>query len=74
MIDKSKLQSKEEMLENEIFLMKMCDHENIVKLYEEFETADEIYLIMEFVVVSASKFLFENKNIRTEDMFCLFTL
>lgn len=51
-IDKSKLMGKEDMLENEIFLMKMCDHENIVRLYEEFETYEEIYLIMEFIEVS----------------------
>lgn len=51
-IDKSKLMGKEDMLENEIFLMKMCDHVNIAKLYEEFETYEEIYLIMEFIEVS----------------------
>ena len=50
-IDKSKLKGKEHMIENEINVMKACQHPNIVKLNEEFETNDEIYLIMELVKV-----------------------
>ena len=50
-IDKSKLKGKEHMLENEIEIMKLCNQPNIVKLIEEFETATEIYLIMELVKV-----------------------
>lgn len=48
-IDKSKLKGKEHMIENEIEIMKRCNHPNLVKLKEEFETVDEIYLIMELV-------------------------
>ncbi|XP_064644818.1 serine/threonine-protein kinase DCLK3-like isoform X3 [Lineus longissimus] len=48
-IDKSKLKGKEHMIENEIAIMKRCTHPNIVKLKEEFETKEEIYLIMELV-------------------------
>ena len=51
-IDKSKMAKKEEMLENEIAIMKQCNHVNIVRLYEEYETKHEIYLIMELVKVS----------------------
>ena len=51
-IDKSKLKGKEHMIENEIEIMKLCNQVNIVKLYEEFETQQEIYLIMELVKVS----------------------
>jgi len=50
-IDKSKMAKKEEMLENEIAIMKQCNHVNIVRLYEEYETKHEIYLIMELVRV-----------------------
>lgn len=50
-VDKSKLKGKEFMIENEIAIMKLCDHPNIVKLFEEFETKDEIYLVMELVKV-----------------------
>ena len=50
-IDKSKLKGKESMIENEIYLMKACNHPNIVKLFEEYETKQEIYLIMELVKV-----------------------
>jgi doublecortin-like kinase 3 len=51
-IDKSKLKGKEHMIENEIEIMKRCTHPNIVRLKEEFETKEEIYLIMELVKVS----------------------
>ena len=55
-IDKSKLKGKEHMIENEIALMKICNQPNIVKLYEEFETKAEIYLIMELVKVRGLHF------------------
>ncbi|XP_053408766.1 serine/threonine-protein kinase DCLK3-like isoform X4 [Mercenaria mercenaria] len=48
-IDKPKLKGKEHMVENEIEIMKDCNHPNIVKLYEEYETVDKIYLVMELV-------------------------
>ncbi|XP_067687448.1 serine/threonine-protein kinase DCLK3-like [Haliotis asinina] len=48
-IDKPKLKGKEHMVENEIEIMKDCNHHNIVKLYEEFETPDKLYLVMELV-------------------------
>lgn len=37
------------MIENEIYIMRSCNHPNIVKLYEEFETRDEVYLVTELV-------------------------
>lgn len=54
-IDKPKLKGKEHMVENEIDIMKDCNHPNIVKLYEEYETADKIYLVMELVKVSSHR-------------------
>ena len=51
-IDKSKMKGKENMIENEIYIMKSCNHPNIVKLYEEFETKDEVYLVTDLVKVS----------------------
>lgn len=48
-IDKSKMKGKENMIENEIYIMKSCDHPNIVKLHEEFETKDEVYLVTDLV-------------------------
>ncbi|CAF0747474.1 unnamed protein product [Brachionus calyciflorus] len=48
-IDKSKMKGKENMIENEIHIMKSCNHPNIVKLHEEFETKDEVYLITDLV-------------------------
>ncbi|KAK7092316.1 hypothetical protein V1264_008079 [Littorina saxatilis] len=54
-IDKPKLKGKEHMVENEIDIMKDCTHPNIVKLYEEYETNDKIYLVMELVKVRLSQ-------------------
>ncbi|XP_036366471.1 dual specificity protein kinase splB-like isoform X1 [Octopus sinensis] len=48
-IDKNKIIGKERMVENEICILTVCRHSNIVKLYEEFETPDRIYLAMELV-------------------------
>jgi len=48
-IDKSKLKGKEEMIENEVAIMKHCHHPNIVRLIEEFETTDELYLVLEYI-------------------------
>jgi len=50
-IDKSKMRGKEAMIENEILITKACRHTNIVRLYEEYETKTEIYLVMELVKV-----------------------
>jgi len=48
-INKSKVKGKEHMIENEIYILRKICHSNIVKLHEEFETAKEIYLVMELV-------------------------
>ncbi|XP_071942894.1 serine/threonine-protein kinase DCLK3-like isoform X2 [Antedon mediterranea] len=48
-VDKSKLKGKEQMIENEIGIMKNVNHPNIVRLFEEHETKENIYLVMEYV-------------------------
>ncbi|CAF0779210.1 unnamed protein product [Adineta steineri] len=48
-IDKSKMKGKHYMLEHEINIMYICNHPNIIRLFEDYETADEIYLVMELV-------------------------
>ncbi|XP_060637657.2 serine/threonine-protein kinase DCLK3 [Anolis sagrei] len=48
-IDKSKLKGKEDMLDNEILIIKSLSHPNIVSLIEVFETDAEIYLVLEYV-------------------------
>jgi len=48
-IDKAKLGGKEEMVRSEVTIMKRCTHPNIVQLFEEYETHDSIYLVMELV-------------------------
>eukprot|EP00794_Sanderia_malayensis_P003693 gene3693-4211_t len=49
MIDRSKMKGKEKMLDNEIEIMKRCNHQNIVKLLDDYHGRTEIYLIMELV-------------------------
>lgn len=39
------------MIDNEIYIMKSCNHSNIVKLYEAYETKDEVYLVTDLVKV-----------------------
>ena len=36
-------------LVREIAIMEVLDHQNVVKLYETYETADTLYIIMEYV-------------------------
>jgi len=47
---------KEHMIDNEIFIMKSCNHPNIVKLHEEFETKNEVYLVTDLVKVNLFAF------------------
>ena len=39
------------MIENEIAIMRSCNHPNIVKLHEEFETKEHVYLVTDLVKV-----------------------
>lgn len=46
-IDKSKSKGMEGQIIKEISILKRIKHENIVRLYECFETRDKIYMQME---------------------------
>ena len=48
-IDRKKIIGKENMLKDEIRIMKACNHENIVKLYDILDTKFDVYLVMELV-------------------------
>jgi len=48
-IDGSKLEGKEEMLQNEIRMQRDCFHPNIVQLFHDFHAPTEIFLVMELV-------------------------
>jgi serine/threonine protein kinase len=37
------------MIDNEIYIMRSCNHPNIVKFHEAFETKEEVYLITDLV-------------------------
>jgi doublecortin-like kinase 3 len=39
------------MIENEVNILRRMQHSNIVSLVEDFETNNELYLVMEFLKV-----------------------
>lgn len=48
-VDKSKIQGKEQMIRDEIDIMRRCKHPNIVRMYEDYDTPRHIYLVMELI-------------------------
>ena len=48
-VDKSKIRGKEQMITDEIEIMRRCKHANIVRMYEDFDTPRHIYLVMELI-------------------------
>lgn len=48
-IDKRKIAGKEKMIDDEIAIMRKCRHPNIVRLFEDYDTPTEMFLVMEFV-------------------------
>ncbi|CAN2389629.1 Serine threonine-protein kinase [Pristimantis euphronides] len=48
-IDKAKLEGKGDIFENEVKIIKLLSHPNIVALLGDIETENEIYLIMEYI-------------------------
>ncbi|XP_060064382.1 serine/threonine-protein kinase DCLK1-like [Ylistrum balloti] len=48
-IDKTKCKGKEQMIENEVSILRKVQHPNIIMLLEEFDAKDELYLVMEYV-------------------------
>ncbi|KAL9968177.1 hypothetical protein ACROYT_G026518 [Oculina patagonica] len=48
-VDKAKIQGKEEMIRDEIEIMRRCKHPNIVRMYEDYDSTRHIYLVMELI-------------------------
>ncbi|KAM4689013.1 serine/threonine-protein kinase DCLK3 [Discoglossus pictus] len=48
-IDKAKLKGKEDIIENEVKIIKSLSHPNIVRLLDDYETDTDIYLILEYI-------------------------
>lgn len=48
-IDASKIEGKEVLLQNEITIQRECNHRNLVKLYHDFHSPSDIFLVMELV-------------------------
>lgn len=55
-ISKSKMKGKEEVVENELRILRSCRHVNIVRLIESYETKTEFYVVMELVEVRLIRF------------------
>lgn len=49
LIDKLKCRGRDDMIYNEVKILKQLDHPNIVKLIEEFDYSMQLYLILELV-------------------------
>lgn len=71
-IDKSKLKNKEYMLENEIEILRLCSHPNIVKLREQYESEREVYLIMELATVRCRYQTHALSHIHTHSLFIIY--
>ncbi|XP_077558992.1 serine/threonine-protein kinase DCLK1-like isoform X2 [Haemaphysalis longicornis] len=48
-IDKDKCKGKEQMIANEVAILRRVQHPNVVRLVEEFDVGSELYLVMELV-------------------------
>uniref|UniRef100_T1IPD7 Serine/threonine-protein kinase DCLK2 n=1 Tax=Strigamia maritima TaxID=126957 RepID=T1IPD7_STRMM len=48
-IDKTKCKGKEQMIENEVSILRRVHHSNIVLLLEEYDLDNELYLVMELL-------------------------
>lgn len=48
-VDKAKVRGKEEMIRDEIDIMRRCKHPNIVRMYEDYDSPRHIYLVMELI-------------------------
>ena len=51
-INRAKVFGREDIVENELKIMKSVNHPNIIKLIEDFETDNEIILVMELLQVT----------------------
>ena len=51
-ISKVRCVGKEQMIENEVSILRRVKHPNIIQLIEEYDTPQELYLVMEYVRVS----------------------
>lgn len=56
-IDKSKCQGKEAMLLREVSILRKVSHPNIIRLVEQYESDDYLFLVMEFIEVSHTYFI-----------------
>lgn len=48
-VDKAKIRGKEQMIRDEIDIMRRCKHPNIVRMYEDYDSTRHIYLVMELI-------------------------
>lgn len=48
-VDKAKVRGKEQMIRDEIEIMRRCNHPNIVRMYEDYDSIRHIYLVMELI-------------------------
>ena len=65
---KSSMDSSDlELVRTEIEILKICQHPNIIRLYNVFENADYMYIIMEYCSGGALFSYLENRNFRLSE-------
>ncbi|XP_033632372.1 serine/threonine-protein kinase DCLK1-like [Asterias rubens] len=76
-INKRKCIGKEKMIENEVSILRMVQHPNIIRLIEDFDTQDELFLVMELVkggdlfdaITSATKYTERDASCMVHNLF-----
>lgn len=67
-MNKNKMDSSDvELMRTEIEILKICQHPNIIRLYDIFENIDYIYIIMEYCPGGDLFSYLENRNFKVSE-------
>lgn len=59
---------EEELIYNEIYILKFCNHENIIKFYDTYENSEYFFIVMEYMQGGdLQSYLINQKSVISED-------